>query len=354
MFVDLSVCLCTLNPHTDSLLKVINALHCQTLSSDRWELIIVDNGSECNVQDKFHEYLTWHPNVCFIREENRGYGFARSRAIIESRADLLLFVDDDCVLAEDYLATAKAIMEADQNMGVVTGSVTFLRPSIDNGFVERIHDVIYSSGEFTGSFATCEATRYTPAHRGGAGMVLRRSVALQYAALFKMQSELIHLLDRKRLPQLRYEDIDMVQCALSMGLQASRNGILRLNHVTQSKEMQLLRLLRQCYGIGFNDYLFQVRWQWPSRNMYSLKSIIRHVLQIFYQRTPLERWIVVLLELLGGYRARRFALSNPEFVCPIQFASVGGDFLLGREISQTSSSQSQSKQLHPAAFRGAE
>ena len=99
--MQLSVIICCHNPRIDYLARVLEALKAQTLSTDNWELLVVDNASEGSVAASYN--ISWHPNARHVREENLGLTCARMRGIAEASADLLVFVDDDNVLAENYL-----------------------------------------------------------------------------------------------------------------------------------------------------------------------------------------------------------------------------------------------------------
>jgi glycosyltransferase involved in cell wall biosynthesis len=79
-------------------------LRAQTLPLADWELLVVDNGSREAIASSFD--LSWHPNGRHIREETVGLTSARLRGIAESTGELLIFVDDDNVLARDYLERA--------------------------------------------------------------------------------------------------------------------------------------------------------------------------------------------------------------------------------------------------------
>ena len=96
--MQLSVIICCHNPRSDYLERVLEALQAQTLSTNNWELLVVDNASENPVSASHN--ISWHPNARHVREENLGLTRARLRGIAESKADLLVFVDDDNVLAD--------------------------------------------------------------------------------------------------------------------------------------------------------------------------------------------------------------------------------------------------------------
>jgi len=111
-----SVIICTHNPRPDYLVRVFDALKKQTLPKEEWELLLVDNASTGRLAETWG--LIWHPRARHIREDELGLTPARLRGIKESCGDLLVFVDDDNVLAPDYLQTARALVVEHPYLGV--------------------------------------------------------------------------------------------------------------------------------------------------------------------------------------------------------------------------------------------
>ena len=65
---------------------------------EHYELLVVDAGSEC-----VEEVALRHRNVRYLRSPHRGLSRNRNLAIAHARGEWLVFADDDCVLAADYL-----------------------------------------------------------------------------------------------------------------------------------------------------------------------------------------------------------------------------------------------------------
>ncbi len=99
--MDLSVIICTHNPRADFLRRTLDALKEQTLARGEWELVLVDNASKTAVAGAWD--LAWHPRGRHVREEELGLTHARFRGIREATGAVLVFVDDDNILAPDYL-----------------------------------------------------------------------------------------------------------------------------------------------------------------------------------------------------------------------------------------------------------
>lgn len=73
-------------------------------AKDAFEIIVVDDGSRVSMKDQIGgmEGLT---ETRWIRTPNSGPAAARNRGSSESRGEVLVFIDDDCVPPPDWLAS---------------------------------------------------------------------------------------------------------------------------------------------------------------------------------------------------------------------------------------------------------
>src|SRR5215469_3434736 len=113
--LDASVVICTHNPRPDYFARVLDGLRNQTLPLHKWELLIVDNVSQVPLASRWD--ISWHPSARHILENQLGLSRARRRGIREASADLIIFVDDDNVLDETYLAEAIKIKQDWPSLG---------------------------------------------------------------------------------------------------------------------------------------------------------------------------------------------------------------------------------------------
>src|ERR1039458_3938551 len=121
MHPQISVIICTHNLNQDYLRRTLGGLKRQTLVNSRWELLLIDNASARPLSSEVD--LTWHSNARHIREEELGLTPARLRGIRESSGELLVFVDDDNVLADNYLEVAIDVAAKHPHIGAFGGSV---------------------------------------------------------------------------------------------------------------------------------------------------------------------------------------------------------------------------------------
>jgi glycosyltransferase involved in cell wall biosynthesis len=99
--------------------RVLAALRAQILSLEKWELLLVDNGSTNLLSVTWD--LSWHPSARHVREDEQGLSFARRRGVCEAKGEVVVFVDDDNVLGPDYLSQVEAIMQ-DTSIGAAGGA----------------------------------------------------------------------------------------------------------------------------------------------------------------------------------------------------------------------------------------
>ncbi len=73
--------------------------------SCNFEIIIIDNNSSDNTREMANKFIKNHSdfNISNFIEKNQGASFARNRGIEESTADILLFIDDDEVVGQNFI-----------------------------------------------------------------------------------------------------------------------------------------------------------------------------------------------------------------------------------------------------------
>jgi glycosyltransferase involved in cell wall biosynthesis len=235
--ISLSVIICAHNPRPDYLRRVLDALKAQTLPKTEWELLLIDNASFERLANTWD--LSWHPGARHIREDRLGLVHARLRGIRESNADLLVFVDDDNVMANDYLQTAVQIASDWPKIGVWGGNIEpeFERPVQD--WVRPYWTCQYQQDYWSNDYSSW---RSQPC---GAGMCVRREIAEEY--LKRTQGDHVRTaLGRKGGSLMAGEDTDIVLTApyLGLGFGVFRNlNLIHLIPHRRTEEEYLLELI---------------------------------------------------------------------------------------------------------------
>jgi glycosyltransferase involved in cell wall biosynthesis len=98
---EISVILSTYN-RADVLPRTLNHLARQDLAADRFEVVIVDDGSPDDTQAVVERLIPALPfKAVFRRHENRGPGYTQNRGIELARAPVVLLMADDILLAPE-------------------------------------------------------------------------------------------------------------------------------------------------------------------------------------------------------------------------------------------------------------
>jgi glycosyltransferase involved in cell wall biosynthesis len=226
----LSVLIRAHNPRMDYLARVLQALREQDLPCSEWELLLIDNASRIPLAGTCD--LSWHPHARCIVETKLGHTHALLRGIREAQSELLVIVDDDNVLAPDYLSECTRISEKSPFLGAWGGQQV---PEFEGGEPPEAWKRDFWTSRLEKEIWSNNYDRETAPI--GAGGCVRRAVASRYTELA--------IADSLRLNLVSAEDIDMAFMACDMGLGIGRFASLRLVHLIPQQRLT-------------NDYLFRL------------------------------------------------------------------------------------------------
>ena len=116
---EISIIVCTHNPNLPRLRQVLEAVANQE-GAPEYEFILVDNGSDLSVESSLCS-IAGGMNNSVLREKRLWLAFARQAGINASVSATLCFVDDDNILAPDYLRKALTISQSEPMLGVFGG-----------------------------------------------------------------------------------------------------------------------------------------------------------------------------------------------------------------------------------------
>lgn len=237
-----TVIICTHTPRADYLTRTLAALAAQSISPDGYELIVVDNASRDPVAGRFD--LAWHPSARVVVEPAVGLANARLRGIAEAATELIVWVDDDNLLAPDYLERALELERAWPRLGAwgcgdftpewETPPPPDFAPYLDYLAVGRIERDRWSNQPF--DYAAMPA---------GAGLCCRLAVARAYADSVRGDARRRQL-GRTGAGLGACEDFDLALHAIDLGFGTGVFNRLGLTHLMPSarvKEDYLLRLV---------------------------------------------------------------------------------------------------------------
>ncbi|MDI1335075.1 MAG: glycosyltransferase [Lacunisphaera sp.] len=248
--MQVSVVIPTHNPRIDYLRRVLDALRLQQLPLVEWELLIVDNASQVAVASQVD--LAWHPAGRVIREERLGLTAARLAGFAAARGEVVVLVDDDNVLAPDYLTAAAQIARDHPTLGAWSGNVELV---FEPGVTPP--PVAWRS-YLTERVCRQAAVSTDPGHNDstpwGAGMCVRQSLAAAYRRR-SLENPDLHRLDLSGAQLVYGGDTDIAYFGCSLGMSKGVFPQLHVLHLIPPNRCERAYLLRVIEGHAYSEWL---------------------------------------------------------------------------------------------------
>ena len=294
-----TVSVCT-RDRTDDLRRCLAAL-CE-VDYPAIDLLVVDNAPTTEHTRELVE--TEFPQVRYVREPRPGLDWARNRAILECRGEILAYTDDDVIVDRGWVSALVAAFAADPGVMAVTGLV--IPHELDTP-AQRLFEAY-------GGFGRGFVRRWYRAPRG--------SIARRHGGTGKFGTG-ANMAFRRRL----FDNIGGFDPALDVGTCTNGGGdlemffrVLKTGHTLVYEPAALVRHRhRRTYqelrtqiannGIGFYSYLMRTRAHFVDEGgaiaslavwwfrWWSLRRLVRALLR--KEKVPLD---LVIVELLGSLR----------------------------------------------------
>jgi glycosyltransferase involved in cell wall biosynthesis len=179
--MEISVIISTYNPEPFAISETLNSLKTQTLQQGKWELIIIDNNSTNDVPANLD--LRWHSNSKLVREKRQGLTYCRIKGFNMAIGRIIIMIDDDNVVANDYLEVVLQHFDSNELLGTIGGKVEgeFLHGTPPKWTVPfwnmlALRDFgpqpIVSAPTIAGGYPNCAPV--------GAGMAIKRALLKNY------------------------------------------------------------------------------------------------------------------------------------------------------------------------------
>lgn len=248
----ISLIICAHNPRKDYLCRTLHALQGQSLPKDQWELLLIDNASIETLQGNWD--LSWHPHSRHLLERELGLTPARLRGIREAKGEILVFVDDDNILPENYLQFVVGISKEYPFLGAWGGGCEpefemsppdWIMPYLGNLAILNINRPSWTNQYFD--------YRCTPV---GAGMCIRKNVGQKYLETLVSRASTEHL-DRRGGDLISCGDHDIAYCAIDLGLGVGLFPDLKPTHLIPNKRVDKEYILKLLEADAFSSYMLR-------------------------------------------------------------------------------------------------
>jgi len=245
MKIDLIIC--THNPRWDYLVWTLDSISQQQPAyGTELEKYLVDNNSPLECSAKL-QTLCLERGFRYLFEKEQGLVHARICGLRNTSGEVIVWVDDDTVLAPNFLSEVARIAQEKPFLGVWGGNVVLeLEKSVPDYI--RPHLVLLTENhvevEEWSNYRHCMPV-------AGAGMCTRRVVGDRYVANYH-SSPLRKLLGRSANNLFSGEDWDFCQTAPEIGLGVGRMPNLSLTHLIPERRTTEAYLLKIAEGHKFS------------------------------------------------------------------------------------------------------
>lgn len=264
----MDIIICTYN-NANLLDRVLSKLSQQKVTSNhKWTVTVVDN----NCTDKTSEIVNQHinsqliPNLRRIVETKQGLTYARLCGIKNTTNEWITFVDDDCLLSEDWVDKAIKFAESHPNCGAFGGKVVLDWETSPSPLLIKQ----------SAKFAACDRGENPKQlyrnnfHIPGAGLVVRRAAIEKSGWLDKQ-----FLIGRAGKKLTAGDDSEIVLRILNAGYELWYTPDCVLHHFIPRKRISETYLANMFYGFGIAaPYIATLRWN-SSYFVWLIVSILR-------------------------------------------------------------------------------
>jgi glycosyltransferase involved in cell wall biosynthesis len=104
---------------------LFDSLQNQTLPANDFEVLIINNNSTDNTESLSREFLNNSRGISvrYFTETSQGLSFARNRGIKEAEGELVTFIDDDALPANDFLEMSVKFFDEHPEAGASGGKI---------------------------------------------------------------------------------------------------------------------------------------------------------------------------------------------------------------------------------------
>lgn len=295
--IDVTVVVATRNRAT-LLPECIVALRRQR-TDVRFEVVVVDNGSDDATPQVVREWAGRDPRIRLVQEPTAGLSRAKNAGIRSARGELLLFTDDDVVLPEGWIAAFADFFRTPR-----------ARPTLAGGPVFAIaHDLSPWPAWITAG-ATAELPRLYHGDRTrrleqydwlwGANMGAPRQL---FEAIGGFDEDVGVSGDRRGT----YEDVELVQRVAASGGESWYLPAAVLHHRTSLEAARPRTLAAKAFNRGANDVLRARRGSHYERSLAVPGSQVAGALAA---PTLLAAWILTAVAFRATRRPRAFEVMR--------------------------------------------
>jgi glycosyltransferase involved in cell wall biosynthesis len=250
----------------DEIIELIDSLSKQTFSSDKFEIIIIDDGSTDNTMKVIQDFRNQLKlRITVLKQDHKGPGAARNLGMKLARGKYFIFIDSDCIADKNWL---RAYEEAIYNKEVAG----FGGPdSVLNNFMPIQKAIDYSMTSFITT--------------GGIRGHSKKKLSKYYPRSFNMgvRSDIVEKIGG--MGKLRHgQDIEFSNRILSTG-----EPVIKVDKavVYHKRRISLIKFFKQVYN-----------WGIARINLYKIDNNMLETIHFFPALATMCSFLMILLTIL--------------------------------------------------------
>jgi glycosyltransferase involved in cell wall biosynthesis len=275
-----SVCICTHNGGHRAI-RVLEELAKQTAPIERWEVIVIDNGSTDDTASvmagKLKELFPENGRV--VHEPELGIAFARRRASIEAQGEALCFLDDDNIPDPDFVEQALRVFTEKPRMGAVGGQLIgeWEKPASALANVVAV-DMLGVTALGDEPFMITQPG-WGPA---GAGLCIRAGLL---RSILEDASFCAGICGRRGEALSSGEDMALCVKVYQSGYERWYDPALRLRHQLSARRMEIDYLFRLHDAVGRGQAAVRRLWAWRGNTRWMSAAVAAKDTLVFLARS---------------------------------------------------------------------
>lgn len=260
--IEISIVIPTYN-RIERLKNCLHSLIEQNYCKDSYELLVVDDGSDSPVEGIVKGFQRKFKNIRYIYQKHKGVGAARNQGLLNSKGQIIIFVDDDYIVKQDFLEKIKKLFTIYPNIRIahvkiITEPSMFVRRLAHFSYIVSMRSKLYS---INGNMITRIFTRIPKKDNMqiansldiGAGCIIKRDV-FQDVGLYDENfitgedSDMFIRLSNAKIDTWYYPEVE----------------------ITHYYRDTLFLLIKREFTMGKNVKIFNKKW--PSRPIFNLAN----------------------------------------------------------------------------------
>ena len=239
-----SVIICTYN-REKYIYNVLKSIATGKCSNERYEIVLINNNCTDNTEKECDRFRSDFPSVSFryYIEKEQGLSYARNRGIIESKGNLLVYVDDDAYVNDSYLQTYLDFFELHPEIEAAGGPIL---PEYETQEPDWV--TTYTRQLITGKLYLGDKQKEFPSHAfpGGGNAAYRKSV-FDKVGLFNVE------LGRKGDGLVGAEEKDIFDKMTTLNMRFFYLPTAILYHIIPPKKLTKEYFDKLTYSIGKSE-----------------------------------------------------------------------------------------------------